>query len=378
MIRDNLHTFHLKLTTLSPIHIGTGEVYEPSNFVIDSGKLFEFDEVLFYKNLTLEDKEEFNKIIDDWLNVLDFYRSKIEEAKAVAFFNYPITREVENNYNRLTNKDGTRNKNQFQIHKTFKNPNTHQPIILGSSLKGMFNTIFKTYPPKSSNETRQRLILSDATLLEGGVEVGVANRIHKIPTKTAKGKIPQMLEVIKPNSTFELTLKTEYSFSEIQEMMKRYYSDRKTSIIRENVDGFVARVGKYCGKEYMVDDINDGLNSFQKPVATHTLYEVGNRQFGWIEVEDMVAKENRIAKKKKEEKARVDAMSPVEIIFEAFDEDITKIIQAMQKGSIEDFENIKKELAQEIKKILQQSPKTWDKAKKKALDRRVYIESVLK
>lgn len=377
MIRDNLHTFHLKITTLSPVHIGTGEAYEPTNFVIDGGKLFEFDEVQFYNQLTPEDKEEFNKIINNWLDIIDFYRSRVEEAKAVAFFECSVSNEVEKNYKRLTNKDGTRNINQFQIHRTFKNPNTHQPIILGSSLKGMFNTLFKTYSPKSSTETRQRLILSDATLLEGGVEVGFAYRIHKIPTKEAKSKIPQILEIIKSNSTFELTLKTAYSFLEIQTMIKSYYSERKNSLVKTNVDGFVARVGKYCGKEYMVDDGKNVLNSYGKPIATHTLYEIGYRQFGWIEVEDTVAKKKRDDKAIEDEKKRLNKMTHFERVMENYD-DITKVIQAMQKGQIEDFENIKVELAREVKKILQQNPKTWDKAKKKALDRKGFIEGLLK
>lgn len=242
----------------------------------------------------------------------------------------------------------------------------------------MFNTIFKTYPPKSSNEKRQRLIVSDAILLEGGVEVGVANRIHKIPRKEAKSKIPQMLEVIKANSTFELTLKTEYSFSEIQTMMTSYYSDRKNSIARENIDGFVARVGKYCGKEYMVDDGKNVLNSYGKPIATHTLYEVGNRQFGWIEIEDIVAKKSRIDKEIAEEKKILNAMTPFEKIMKDLDNDITKVVQAMKSGAIEEFETTKIELATEIKKELQKTPKTWDKAKKKALDRKLYIEGLLK
>lgn len=37
----------------------------------------------------------------------------------------------------------------------------------------------------------------------------------------------------------------------------------------------------------------------------------------------------------------------------------------------------KVELATEIKKILQQTPKTWDRAKKKALERKNYIEGLL-
>ncbi len=37
----------------------------------------------------------------------------------------------------------------------------------------------------------------------------------------------------------------------------------------------------------------------------------------------------------------------------------------------------KRKLAKEIKKILQEDSKTWDKAKKKALDRKNYIEGLL-
>ncbi len=49
----------------------------------------------------------------------------------------------------------------------------------------------------------------------------------------------------------------------------------------------------------------------------------------------------------------------------------------MKSGDIKDFDEIKIELATEVKKILQQTPKTWDKAKKKALDRKSYIEGLL-
>ena len=54
--------YYLKLTALTPIHIGTGEVYEPTNFVIDDGYLYEFDEVLFYKSLNEKEQQEFAKL----------------------------------------------------------------------------------------------------------------------------------------------------------------------------------------------------------------------------------------------------------------------------------------------------------------------------
>ena len=53
-------------------------------------------------------------------------------------------------------------------------------------------------------------------------------------------------------------------------------------------------------------------------------------------------------------------------------------VECQKDDKIEDLENIKVELAEEIKKVLQQTPKTWDKAKQKALSRKEYIEGLLK
>ncbi|MEO6322556.1 MAG: hypothetical protein ABIR56_17910, partial [Polaromonas sp.] len=38
-----LKTYRLALTPLSPIHIGCGEDFEPTNYVIDEGVLYGFD-----------------------------------------------------------------------------------------------------------------------------------------------------------------------------------------------------------------------------------------------------------------------------------------------------------------------------------------------
>ena len=70
--------YKLKLTALSPIHIGTGEDYEPINYVIDKmdiktadGKIvkrdymFIFDEMEFYSKLDNAKKQQFNQIVSD-------------------------------------------------------------------------------------------------------------------------------------------------------------------------------------------------------------------------------------------------------------------------------------------------------------------------
>ncbi|MBD3807216.1 MAG: hypothetical protein IE880_00710, partial [Epsilonproteobacteria bacterium] len=52
----------LKLTALSPIHIGSGEVYEPTNFIMDEGVLYSFRDEDFYINLPDIKKEAFMRI----------------------------------------------------------------------------------------------------------------------------------------------------------------------------------------------------------------------------------------------------------------------------------------------------------------------------
>jgi len=428
MIKNNLNTFHIKITTLSPIHIGTGEVYEPTNFVIDDGYLYEFDEVLFYQSLNQTDKILFGQKLNDWMKIIDFYRSKVKEAKAIAKFKCGVSKKIEATYKKLKNQDGSKKQNQFQIARTFKNPNTHRVIIPASSIKGMLDTILGIYTKKvKSNEPRQRLILSDAILLDGSSQIGYAYRKHKNPTKIARSDIPQMVEIISIGSTFIFTITTEYNFSYIQKKMREYHNDRRDSIYTQTTNSFIARVGKFCGKEYMVDDGRGVLNSYDKPIATHTLYE-SNEPFGWIEMtqinqeeyqsslkkvskqernyygnlkikqkhilEDIdkdrrnqkelaLTKERREkkeaqaqAKKEVEEKAKLASMTPTQLLINNYT-DIAVLINDMKAGKIENFEAIKIELAQEIKKELQQNPKTWDKAKKKALDRKVYIESLL-
>lgn len=274
-----------KITTLSPVHIGTGEDYEPTNFVVDSGKFYNFDEVLFYKSLNSLEQDSFNQKLHNWLMIIDFYKSKAKEATKIARFDCKVTKAVEERYKKLKNEDGTKNSNQFQIAQTFKNPNTFRAIISGSSLKGMFDTVLKIYPPKASNELRQKLIISDALMVDGELEIGYSYRKHKNPSKSNESKIPQMVEIIKPNSTFICQIKSEYSFDKFQSMMKSYHDDRKDSIYKETDNSFIARIGKYCGKEYMVDDGKNVKNSYEKPIATHTVYEKNDEPFGWIKIE---------------------------------------------------------------------------------------------
>ncbi len=284
--KSKLNHYKLKITTLSPVHIGTGDVYEPTGFVIDDHKLYAFDEVLFYQSLGRIDKVSFDAKLGDWMQIINFYKDHIESAKKIASFECSVTSKIADRYKAKKNRDGSVNYNQLQINTTFKNPNTYRAVIPGSSLKGMLDTVLKIYPGKiKDNDERQNLIVSDALLLDGGVEIGYSYRRHKDPSKDSRSDIPQMVEVIEKGSSFVFTLQTLKDFGALQAAMQHYHSERSDSAYSQTADSFVARIGKYSGKEYMVDDGTNVLNSYDKPIATHTIFEKGDAPFGWIKIE---------------------------------------------------------------------------------------------
>ena len=424
-----LNHFKFQIRALSPVHIGSGEVYEPTNFIIDEGKLYEFNEMLFYKALTNMDKKVFNSKLQDWMSIIKFYKDHRDVAKQISVFNAPVTKKVEDKYNTIINKDGSKNKNQLEIHRVQRNPNSRRLIIPGSSIKGMFGTVFKIYPTIiKDNKVRQNLIVSDALALQSISEIGYSYRKHKHPGKESKNEIPQMVEIIKEGATFIVSVSTTKSLEDIELMMKNYLDERKETRFAFPTDGFVARVGKFSGKEYMVDDGRNVLNRYGKPVATHTLYETDDEEFGWLEFKlidddeyrnrleeiklqetayydelhqrqkkivesielqkeanrraiaekELKEKEDaeREANLKAEEEAKLAAMTLVDKLIYSY-KDISLLINEMRDGKIEDFDSIKVELAQKVKIELQKDPKTWERAKQKALKRKEYIESLL-
>ena len=424
-----LNTFRFKITALSPVHIGSGEVYEPTNFVIDEGKLYEFDETLFYKAMNQMDRNSFHAKLGDWMQIIGFYKEHKDLAKTIANFSCDVSKKVEQKYNTLINKDNSENKNQFVIQKVFKNPNTSRAVIPGSSIKGMLETAFGIYENKEKkNAKRQELIVSDARLLKGNTEIGFSYRKHKNPDKEARSSIPAIVEVIKKETSFLVSISTTKTFEEIRKSLQKYHEQRSDSKFSSTQESFVARIGKFSGKPYMVDDGRNVKNSFGKPVVTHTLFE-NDEAFGWIEFsllteetfkqyqdeieqeekkyyeerqerqkeikesilkskrerEEILLKKQQLKeaeeKEREEEKGRralaLSQMDPLDKLIDSYDNDVAKVINAMKDGSIENFEEIKSDLATKLKEIMMKNSRTWEKAKKKALDRKEYIQNIL-
>ncbi|BCD68477.1 type III-A CRISPR-associated RAMP protein Csm5 [Nitratiruptor sp. YY09-18] len=153
--------YRLKLTALTPIHIGTGEVYEPTNFIIDDGYLYEFDEIKFYKNLPQQDKEQFKKVVsksgyESLFELHKFIKSRKEYAKKAYIKKVQVTKSFAKDYEKKIgradqNEGGRRIDprkvfNRFEIEKTIRfNNRPNNVYIPGSSLKGSISTAYQEY-----------------------------------------------------------------------------------------------------------------------------------------------------------------------------------------------------------------------------------------
>ena len=54
---SQLQHWQLAITPLSPVHLGTGQDYEPTGYVIDDGALFEFDGIAALQALPAAERE---------------------------------------------------------------------------------------------------------------------------------------------------------------------------------------------------------------------------------------------------------------------------------------------------------------------------------
>jgi CRISPR-associated protein Csm5 len=240
-----MKTYRLKLTALSPIHIGTGEDYEPTNYVIDvkpiktkDGKithgyyLFEFSEFEFYKALDVNKQNEFERIVSDTsanarFKLYDFIYNNKDIAKSVSFRSKTrvlpkVAEDYKNKIGKVVQKEGGGKNvfNDFRIAKTYALSNSNKAVLPGSSLKGSISTayqealyklrkdknfVIEKMPTSKYNDIFKNILISDAIPLRQAAFIDYA--VNKKRAKETKGEgVSTILEFIIPNSEFETTL----------------------------------------------------------------------------------------------------------------------------------------------------------------------------
>ncbi len=492
----------LKLTAISPIHIGSGEIYEPTNFIIDEEILYSFKDEDFYLALPDIKKEAFMRILkenksDSFIQIHNFVKKNKNIAKEIAIGIVAVTNGLQKDYDKLLGKirqlEGRgraidRVFNKFEIQrvqrkqvKTNANIYANTGYIVGSALKGSISTAYQEFIFKKegkevlkekfqakgrdiSNNLFKEFKVSDSFVKKVNTKIGFALNKERFDydfnNPNANIKLSTFIEVIEPQSEFIVDI--NYGTLKIEEILKsctNHYMPIFRSMFLSQVDGkkeyinkylsnsfyekyrhfqlksnqYLFRVGKHSGaRAVTIDGLRDiksklsgggrkrKPNRFEYREDETTTWLFGDKSnsnyellpFGWViaeitseeipqyeaidglyalqikkakeKLEDKLAREKakkeeeeKRAKEKAKERARLEAMTPIQRLVESYS-DMALLINDMKAGKIEDFETIKKELAHELKKRLQQNPKTWDKAKKKALDRKVYIERLLK
>lgn len=139
----------LRLTPLTPIHIGCGIDFEPTNYVIDEGVLFHFDPA----RALLSDKDRtalMNAIgkggTDALQRVQRFFYERRQTYAGAAHQCVAVAKGVATQYSARIGQiaqyeaNGGRVVSQLEIERTSHHPHSGQAYIPGSSLKGAMRT----------------------------------------------------------------------------------------------------------------------------------------------------------------------------------------------------------------------------------------------
>ena len=139
----------LSISTLSPVHIGCDEVYEPSNFVIANGLLHSLDPADLAADLSEAERKQLGTLSEgrEPIGALQrFFRDHAARFSELARHQVSvadaIVREYERSAGRPTQRGaaGEATYNLFPIARTAYRPFDNVPYVPGSSLKGSIRT----------------------------------------------------------------------------------------------------------------------------------------------------------------------------------------------------------------------------------------------
>ena len=140
----------LDLTPLTPIHIGCGIDFEPTNYVIDDGVLFHFDPAQVPLDARAQQElaaaVEGSSALDVVLRVQRFFSDRASACAGSSRSAVTVTPGVEQWYQARVGKvvqreaDGAEVGNNLAIERCAHHPHTDAPYLPGSSLKGSIRT----------------------------------------------------------------------------------------------------------------------------------------------------------------------------------------------------------------------------------------------
>ena len=252
-------SYTFKATTISPIHIGCDDEFEPTNYFIDNSKLHEISTSDLIQVLTADEKswllEQINNRTINSNFLLEYMRiafSKRNSLQRINTLSIPTTKDVSDRYAKDL-EEVKKEKDIFEkffIPKTLTNPLTQEAIIPGSSIKGAIRTtilqaiqtkrntpnedklaadeIYKK-PEKwadyqanladyiePSNDIFKYLKIGDLTLNKSSRKITHVINCNRTNLENHKAKkkagLPLIYEVIKENTSAEFTINIDKNY----------------------------------------------------------------------------------------------------------------------------------------------------------------------
>ena len=304
----------LRVKAISPLHIGSGKEYTPTNFIIEDNNLYSFsDEDLLNILSDIELKKFINiatlKSADSFARLNKYIKENLKEkVKSIANAKIPTTKGISDDYEakvgEIVQYEGNNKKvfNEFVIQETQKmqikdNNYKSYAYIPGSSFKGAISTAYREFIYKNDVDGEEKVKelfenprnmknllfkyfkVSDSIIINLREEIGYAcNRERFEDDDTGPFTL---VETIQPNSKFEITIsydKDKINFENIIKACNEHYMPIFTSMFEDGDVGklfndnfyseykkldlknnqFLIRVGKYSGaRAVTIDGMRD-------------------------------------------------------------------------------------------------------------------------
>jgi len=332
----------IRLHVMSPIHIGCGEVYEPTSFRVDpeAGKLLTFDPLDLIDSLDDAGRKALEKVSgeDNLLAIMKEIARLATAAKVPALSSVGMAKGLLKHYDTVM-KMPTYNKdaviNQFTLERTAYSPNGGFPYIPGSSIKGAIRTAYLNALNKGDKDFRRESDLLGCSFQDDPfrllkvpdllpVNLPATRLIYAVNIRkkggAAKGPF-QILETISHGSVFEGVLSldqppktaTVKSLPSIKSLLfdldvfhrDRYREDKTVFDAIENSDAlkslggrigkfnnalketaFLIRIGRHGGAE---SHTLDGARKIKIKQANNSFKYMDHATTIWLAAEDKKA-----------------------------------------------------------------------------------------
>lgn len=155
-----MQTHKVYLTPLTPIHIGCGEDFEPTNYVINGTTLFNFEpsQLMLNERERTELLNAVNRL--DLLAIQRFFLNHNDKAIANSYYFADVAEGLAQDYKNQVGKvsqresDGNKVINKLSIERTAFLPLQHLPYIPGSGFKGALATALLDQAHQAKNNPK--------------------------------------------------------------------------------------------------------------------------------------------------------------------------------------------------------------------------------